>query len=184
MKFAMWLLQRFGVPERNESLMGDLVEERAAGRSTLWVWGQSAAAIADSVTRDLRDHWVLALRAIGTGWAATFLIAWFWEYQIHPFGNALAHLLDAIDMIIQAVIWPVALGWIVARTHRTRQASMVLAFAASVALCAPWVCVQCVPPDGADPTLLLACSGVFGVLAGGFLPRPRKRNRLELDEEL
>jgi hypothetical protein len=188
MNFAMWLLQKFGVPERNESLIGDLIEERAAGRSTLWLWGQSIAAIADTVTRDLRDHWVLALRAIGTGWAATFLIAFFWEkvatrgfawhwklYRIRPWGYASALLLDATDIFVNLVIWPVALGWVVAQTHPARTASMVLALAASVAFCAPWVCVQCVPPDAADPSLLLACSGVLGVLVGGLLPQPRKR---------
>ena len=189
MKFAMWLLQRFGVPERNESLIGDLIEERAAGRSTLWLWGQSIAAIADTVTRGLRDHWVLALRAIGIGWAATFLIgflwdkaitqgfAWSWKLEsIRPWGHALALLLGPINMIVILVIWPVALGWIVAQTQRARKASMVLAFAASVALCAPWVCVQRLPQDDVDPSLVLACSSVLGVLVGGLLPRPRKTN--------
>jgi hypothetical protein len=188
MNFAMWLLQKFGVPERNESLIGDLIEERAAGRSTLWLWGQSIAAIADTVTRDLRDHWVLALRAIGIGWAATFLISYFWYMvvtqgvawwwklgQMGPCGRALASLLFPVNLIVNLVIWPVALGWIVARTHGARTASMVLGFAASVALCAPWVCVQCVPPDSAEPNLILACSGVLGVLVGGLLPQPRKR---------
>jgi hypothetical protein len=192
MKFAMWLLQSFEVPERNESLIGDLIEEHAAGRSTLWLWRQSLAAVADTVTRDLRDHWVLALRTIGTGWAATFLIAFFWEKvttqalalwwklgPIRPWEHFWALLLDA-NVIVNLVVWPVALGWIVARTHRARKASMVLAYAASVALFATWVCVQCVPPDQADPSLLLGSSAVLGVLVGGFLPQPRTRNRLGL----
>jgi hypothetical protein len=38
--FAMaeWLLERFGIPQRNESLMGDLMEEYSAGRSRCARW--------------------------------------------------------------------------------------------------------------------------------------------------
>jgi hypothetical protein len=163
--------------------MGDLIEERAAGRSALWLWGQTAAAIADTVARDLRNHWLLALRAIGTGWAASFLFGVIWT-RVPWFGwwlemrsRTLANFLFDAAVVVDLLIWPVTLGWIVAQTHRTQQAAMVLAFAASVAVCAPRGCIQCVFPDQADPSLVLGCSSVLCVLAGGLLPRLRRRTR-------
>jgi hypothetical protein len=35
MRFAIWLLERLKVPERNESLTGDLAEERPLGVKSL-----------------------------------------------------------------------------------------------------------------------------------------------------
>jgi hypothetical protein len=195
---AGWLLQRFGVLERNESLMGDLAEERSAGRSVLWLWGQAFTAIADAVARDLRDHWLLALRAIAVGTALE--MAWSWGM------NRLSSLLSTGGYLGEAsapylmsgyrfgiyralllftfTLWPVVVGWIVARTHRNRQAAMVLAFTASVWISAAWnltahysqmkSCVQCVP-DMWDVNLVINCINVLGILAGGLVPRPSKR---------
>jgi hypothetical protein len=169
MRIAMWLLQRFGVLERNESLAGDLAEERANGRPAWWFWGQTLAAVADVVARDLRDHWLLTLRAIGTGWAASYLIL---------------RILDRIPLLfapfhlfsVTYTLMPVAVGWIVAQTHRAHQAALVLAFAASVVLCAPWTCVICVGDGASDFSgkVPLACLGVLGAMMGGLLARPKR----------
>jgi hypothetical protein len=137
--------------------MGDLIEERAAGRSALWLWGQTAAAIADTVARDLGDHWVLALRAIGTGWLAGFLSGsilariplWWLTWNLY------------VDLALVLIVWPLACGWIVALTHRTQQAAMVLAFAASVALGYSWMWYW------------FGCFQPLCVLIGGLLPIPR-----------
>jgi hypothetical protein len=173
MKLAMWLLRKFGVPKRNESLLGDLVEERAAGRSIFWLYGQTVAAIVDTILRDLRDHWVLALRAIAVGWGASAVIfvilgevpypQW-WKNPDPHVRDQWAYIFLGLGMFV-LFIWPTILGWIVARTHRSHPAAMVLAFAASVALVSPWICVQGVTPT----TLEFGLSGLLGVLFGGFL---------------
>jgi hypothetical protein len=37
---ATWLLEQFGVSERNEPFIGDLFEEYSAGRSAWWFGGR------------------------------------------------------------------------------------------------------------------------------------------------
>lgn len=174
MKLAIWLLNRSGVLERNESLAGDLLEERAAGRSALWLLGQTLAAIGDTVARDWAEHWVLALRAVATGWAASYLIGQGLDRV--PLLFAPFHVFELVYTLVPAVV-----GWMVARTHRACQSTAVLAFAGSVVLSAPWTCVTCVGSGASDfdPKFLLACHGVLGALIGGLLARPAKRISLQ-----
>jgi hypothetical protein len=192
MRLAVWLLERFGVSERNESLTGDLEEERSAGRSALWFWRQTFSAIGDTVIRDLRDHWPLALRAIATGYAVT--CGWVWGMRMLFSGVAHdshgflgGYLWRAYQVLLPFtwVLWPLVVGWIVARTHRAQQAATVLAFAASVAFPGAWYltthysqmersCVQCVP-DVWVVNLAIYCLYVLGILIGGLLVRPTKR---------
>lgn len=63
---ATWLLGRFGVPERNAALIGDLCEEFQEGKSSLWYWRQALVAIAEGL-----GHSVRAVYLTGTmlGWA-------------------------------------------------------------------------------------------------------------------
>lgn len=179
---AGWLLDRFGVPQANESLMGDLVEERGSGRSALWFWRETFAAIAASVARDLREHKLLAVRAIVTGWA----LQWAWEpvwraAAWHELWRTNIEVFVTLSMF-NAFAWPVVTGWVVARTHRARQAAMVLAYAASAATYAAWDltahysqikdCFQC-SPDPWNTNLALNCISLFLMLIGGFLLTPR-----------
>jgi hypothetical protein len=179
---AAWLLNRFGVPQSNESLMGDLVEESGSGRSALWFWRETIVAIADSVARNLRDHKVLAVRAIATGWLMN--LAWGQVLGLasrHELWRRHLGLYDAL-LLSSFVAWPAMVGWVVARTHRAQQASMVLAYAASLAIVAIWAlsvhysqmkaCVECTP-DLWDTNLTIDCLLVLLTLIGGLLPRPR-----------
>jgi hypothetical protein len=55
-----WLLRN------NPSLLGDLLEERASGRSRAWYLRQIVVAVARSVFQEGRQHPILTLRAIAT----------------------------------------------------------------------------------------------------------------------
>jgi len=49
---AVRLMQRFGV---YDALIGDLAEQRRAGRSSVWLWRQTVVAIAARLTAVVRD---------------------------------------------------------------------------------------------------------------------------------
>ncbi len=165
----------------------------------MWLWGQTLAAIGDAVARDVRDHWLLALRAIGVG--SALLIAWDWGM------NRLSSLLSRGGLLGETggpflmsgnrfriyqtlllftfMLRPVVVGWIVARTHRAQQGTMVLAFAAAFVLPNAWhltvhysqmesSCVHCMP-DIWLTNLAIDCVQLLGILIGGLLVRPSKR---------
>jgi len=168
------LLRRLGVSQGNESLMGDLVEEYSSGRSILWLWRETVIAIMTKTGCDLRNHKLIALRAIATGW----LLLELWA-QILPLidvrvpGYWLLFLL-----LFEISIWPAFVGWVVGRTHRLQQAAMVLAYAASIAAYSIWYyCLHYVEitrmstPDqlfvGIASLATVSCT-----LIGGLLQKP------------
>jgi hypothetical protein len=62
------------------ALAGDLLEERARRRSAVWYWRQVLIALWIGIWRAIRDHRVLALRAVATGFAMELLCFFFWAY--------------------------------------------------------------------------------------------------------
>src|SRR5438309_4108774 len=71
MNAAITVMDRLGVAD---ALVGDLLEQRRQGRSALWFWWQTVAAIVLTATRDVRLHPLLIIRAIVLGWAALMLL--------------------------------------------------------------------------------------------------------------
>lgn len=65
---AVWLISRFAPARHREALLGDLSEQLAAGRSSLWYWRQTFAAVCSvhwPVSRPLLTALKAALLALG-----------------------------------------------------------------------------------------------------------------------
>ena len=68
-RFSTWLLQRFTLPDKRDSLMGDLREQYHKGRSAWWYRRQVFSGIVAGSAADLSEHKLLALRAFIVGCA-------------------------------------------------------------------------------------------------------------------
>ena len=64
---ATWLLEHIRFSNTDDSLMGDLHEEFSQRRSAAWYWRQVLVAILVGFGKELRIHWVLAIRAAMIG---------------------------------------------------------------------------------------------------------------------
>jgi len=176
---AIWLLDRFGFLQQNESLMGDLVEERASGRSALWFWLQTVVALADMVARDLRNHKALVVRAIATGWLLN--IAWRRAFYMLGYRYELSrhHTLWTVLSLFDLFCWPAIVGWAVARTHRAQQAAMVLAYATSIAIEVIFALAYFEMKHINDVLITtgvaIASIALLATLFGGFLSKPHRR---------
>lgn len=73
-RLASWLVRRFAGGPQRESLIGDLNEQFARGRSSGWYWRQVVSALFVCIARDLRDHRLLAMRSVMLTWV--LVIAW------------------------------------------------------------------------------------------------------------
>jgi hypothetical protein len=65
----IWL---FELLDLDVALTGDLLEERARGRSAIWYWRQVLIAVWIGIWSAIRDHKLLALRAVATGFAMEY----------------------------------------------------------------------------------------------------------------
>jgi hypothetical protein len=68
-RLASWLLRRLACGQKRESLIGDLDEQFARGRSSFWYWRQVLSAILAGIAADLREHPRLAVRSVILTWA-------------------------------------------------------------------------------------------------------------------
>src|ERR1700722_7654359 len=65
---ATWLLEHFHSGPRNQSLVGDMMEEYKNGRSDAWYWRQALTAIFLSFYTDIWRHKIITIRGVVTGW--------------------------------------------------------------------------------------------------------------------
>lgn len=122
MRAAIWLLTRVRV---DESLIGDLIEQRRAGRSRDWIWFQAIAAVLGVVLRDVTRHPARALLTVVLGLVLRDLHKALWSVVWHYTNPAVARLLPLGFMpvgvtlswtnMLMAVPGWIVIGWLVAR---------------------------------------------------------------------
>ena len=135
---ATWLLRQFVDGARNEPLLGDIVEEYRAGRSSFWYWRQVLVAILQSCFKDIRAHRLLALRAVVTT-ILVYHLLWifvvndammqiqslvFWLFA-GPHGlPAWPPYFDGLTRALLTLAGAIT-GWSVARLHRPYESTTV-----------------------------------------------------------
>jgi hypothetical protein len=143
-RLATWLLEGLGSDSRIESLIGDLEEQFAEGRSRLWFWRQATGAFALGLLRTLRVHGLSFTAAVFAGCALTsfWILAnsiafrsvydsldasrhpWTWDTFLEFMGLRAAQASVALLLFVST--------WIVTRIHRAHQRAVLIAFVVAV----------------------------------------------------
>jgi hypothetical protein len=184
---ATWLLRQCVNGARYEPLIGDMLEEYRAGRSSFWYWRQVLVAILQSCFKDIRSHRLVALRAVVMTLLVYHLL---WIFVVN----------DAMMQIQSLVFWLFAgqrglpgwppyfdgltrvlltlagafTGWSVAKLHRPYESTMVLLSAIALTL---FELSLFTAISLHDQTFLsdvisiatLTMPGMVGVMVGGFV---------------
>lgn len=153
-KLATWLLTRLCTARRAESLIGDLHEQFAAGRSEGWYWRQVLVALAQSARQAVRVHALSFVGAITAGWIVMF--AWFalnmsmtgshvyaFEFVYRTLGIANGETAWTVIYWFTAVLRVIffAFGaWLTVRLHRAHPYAVAIALIGSLYLVrlVPW----------------------------------------------
>jgi hypothetical protein len=150
-RVASWLLRRLAGGSNRESLIGDLDEQFARGRSSWWYWRQVVSAVLVGVAMDLRDHPWLAIRSVvltsaivilwvESTWALYLWVSKEWVYQWVnssvvlfefwiPFGGGLCLIWCAGSTVA---------GWVSHRSSGEHRAATVLVGTLAQILLALW----------------------------------------------
>jgi hypothetical protein len=134
-KLASWLLLTLGCGSDLESIVGDLAEQYSS-RSAAWYWRQVGYAIVVGVTHVLRQHWVLALRAVSLGGVVIGIASVLFRnlaYWLLPSVLPAPISPSSLPVLLLVVGGPALVaGWAIARLHRPHGAPFALAFAVVV----------------------------------------------------
>ena len=195
---TVWMFDRLDL---DGALAGDLLEERARGRSTVWYWRQVLIAIGTAIWSTVFAHKLLALRAVATGCAANGLWLFLWMKFLHlrlPFSPPYTKLVlaESIAYLLILLLTQTATGWIVARTHRAAAIPMVVVFVSWLTL---WFFIDTFPEakrlllnsfdqPGFRPYLAWYLTPIaveiVGLLCGGILASQRQKRRQSTPGEL
>ena len=199
-RLAMFLLTRFAAGPHHDSIVGDLVEQLADGRSSAWFWRQTFMAIGAARWRDLRTHKMLAATALLSGLPLLYALmvagarltvivrAQLSEWLYHHAYFSLEWFVAssrAPDLVFGCLAYA-ACGWVVARLH-VRSLSAFLLFATIVMLgharLLAWIIEMMVRrgdfPSGAWFALTLLTSRPLALVIGGLLAFDRAILRAE-----
>jgi hypothetical protein len=101
-RIALTLLDRLLAGAERESLIGDIAEQAARGRSATWVWTQTILAIAQDALREVRAHPLACLLgAFFLGYGAAAILG-------------TVKLLPGLRVLDQVVVG-LGAGWVVGR---------------------------------------------------------------------
>jgi hypothetical protein len=141
-RFATWVLERFTPRLKRESLIGDLIEQYHNGRSAAWYRRQVLTAVLTGAGADIRDHKLLAVRALAVCWTALFLVASFtgalhqllFRWAVTPWKSEIlrqAWVYYGMPYVIIMCLAYAATGWLIARLDRDHRTAMVILCALS-----------------------------------------------------
>jgi hypothetical protein len=138
---AEWLLERLGSGSRFDSLIGDLAEQFAGGRSRIWYWQQTTGVLGLKVLGDLRAHALSFTAAVLAGCCVTSLWVRAMSYVFRPIYANLSHfgrhpwsgeaLLRVAGMQLNGIssgVLTFGTVWLVTRVHRAHQRAALAAF--------------------------------------------------------
>lgn len=176
-RLATWLLERFGNGRSNESLIGDLHEQFAQGRSAGWYWSQVLRALAISAR--------VRLVTLAAAVAMTFVMALAWlqaqdlfarnAQSVHRFMAGMtddyrtaAILTWSVSLSIKAMFFFLT-GWLAVRIHRSSPWTIVALLIALYFLFP--LRIRSVIPPVDRPTTLIAiyATGLGCLLLGGLV---------------
>lgn len=181
---ATWVLEHIRFSNTNEALAGDLLEDFQHGRSVAWYWRQVLAAILVGFGTEVRQHWVLAVRAVVIGLAVNFaalvlshevLVKLYRERVLHPwFFPSLA------AWIVESFFSGFVSGWTVALLHRKHRDAMLLTWSGALLVWASMLRGVLLTPRPFRQFLMESCtfyvSALAGVFIGGLLPATTRKS--------
>jgi len=106
---ADWLFERIGL---DVGLTGDLLEERARGRSALWYWNQVALAMLVGVWSVVRHRKADAFRVVAMGFALEYLAILAWA--LYGFRVPDLSIEQWLIQSLGALLIGVSIGWLIA----------------------------------------------------------------------
>jgi hypothetical protein len=187
LRLALWLLESSRV---EDELAGDLLEERARGRSNLWFWTETLAASWSAMLRTApiyrRSSLTGALFGLTTSWVLMTAVS-----QTMLQIGWLTHAVDwqarhYVVLLVAGFGCTSVAGWIVARAHRDHPVAALAGFAGFVmtapiwklpflALLYPTMFSASVQPHLTFLILSLVFVAPVSILVGGGLDAGRAR---------